>query len=278
MRERPDRLARVQRRRDRDAVRRRRRLRAHRRTVAAHCRRGDGGIGQRAGGSHDGARRLASCARDTDRSGDAALDRRRSGHVQPDPGCEPKPPGGSEAGGPMAWSFGIRVHLPGCPTIATTHNPQSRPTAAGSTSRRATTTKTSTRARSGSATTWAAARRCVGADADPRRRVRQPRTASRLATRARELGIARALQRRRIRFDRRVGGPILLQLVGAGGRSGGMVSQGLVTQRTRVYQTERDIQRGLFVGVSFWHFETTAYVLNPDDSEPTVVVSVGLSF
>ena len=53
---------------------------------------------------------------------------------------------------------------------------------------------------------------------------------------------------------------------------------GMVTQRTRVYKTERDIQRGLFAGISYGSLEATTYVFNPDDGEPTVVIAVGLSF
>jgi hypothetical protein len=53
---------------------------------------------------------------------------------------------------------------------------------------------------------------------------------------------------------------------------------GLVTQRTRVYDTDRDIQRGLLVGFSFKKVDLTTYVFNPDDSEPMVVVGVSVSF
>jgi hypothetical protein len=53
---------------------------------------------------------------------------------------------------------------------------------------------------------------------------------------------------------------------------------GLVTERTRAYEAERDIQRGLLVGVTYKNLEATTYVFNPDDSEPIVVLSVGFSF
>jgi hypothetical protein len=53
---------------------------------------------------------------------------------------------------------------------------------------------------------------------------------------------------------------------------------GLVTQRTRVYQTDRDIQRGLFVGATYEKLDVTTYVFNPDDSKPTVVVAVTVSW
>jgi len=53
---------------------------------------------------------------------------------------------------------------------------------------------------------------------------------------------------------------------------------GLVTQRTRAYQTDRDIQRGLLVGFSYKKLSFTAYVFNPDESRPTLVLAAGLQF
>jgi hypothetical protein len=53
---------------------------------------------------------------------------------------------------------------------------------------------------------------------------------------------------------------------------------GLVTQRTHAYQTDREIQRGVLAGFSFKRVDVTAYVFNPDESKPTVVVSVGVGF
>ena len=53
---------------------------------------------------------------------------------------------------------------------------------------------------------------------------------------------------------------------------------GLVTQRTRAYETDRDIQRGLMAGFSYKHVDLTGYVFNPDESRPTVVVAFGVSF
>jgi hypothetical protein len=52
---------------------------------------------------------------------------------------------------------------------------------------------------------------------------------------------------------------------------------GLVVQRTKVYETEFDIQRGLLVGFAHGRLDLTAYVFNPDES-PTVVLAVGASF
>jgi hypothetical protein len=53
---------------------------------------------------------------------------------------------------------------------------------------------------------------------------------------------------------------------------------GLVTQRTRVYHTERDIQRGLLVGTSLGRFEGTVYFFNPGSDDYFTVVSIGVSF
>jgi hypothetical protein len=53
---------------------------------------------------------------------------------------------------------------------------------------------------------------------------------------------------------------------------------GVVTQRTRVYKAERDIQRGLLLGFSFKRLEGTAYFFNPGSDDHFTVVSLGLSF
>ena len=53
---------------------------------------------------------------------------------------------------------------------------------------------------------------------------------------------------------------------------------GIVTQRTRLYESDRDIQRGLLVGVSWKALDIAAYVLNPDEDKPTFVFSIGVSF
>jgi hypothetical protein len=52
---------------------------------------------------------------------------------------------------------------------------------------------------------------------------------------------------------------------------------GLVAQRTRVYESDREVNPGLLVGVSYRSAYATAYVLNPDD-DPTVIISLGLEF
>jgi hypothetical protein len=53
---------------------------------------------------------------------------------------------------------------------------------------------------------------------------------------------------------------------------------GLVTQRTRAYATERELQRGLLAGFSYDIASLTVYVLNPDDTEPIVILAAGLYF
>jgi hypothetical protein len=51
---------------------------------------------------------------------------------------------------------------------------------------------------------------------------------------------------------------------------------GLVTQRTRAYETDRDIQRGVLAGVSYKKLDVSAYYFNPDDDTPTFVIAVAL--
>ena len=53
---------------------------------------------------------------------------------------------------------------------------------------------------------------------------------------------------------------------------------GLAVQRTKVYTTDFDIQRGFLVGFAYRNATFTTYVFNPDASQPTVVLGAGLSF
>jgi hypothetical protein len=53
---------------------------------------------------------------------------------------------------------------------------------------------------------------------------------------------------------------------------------GLVTQRTRAYKTDRDIQRGVLVGFSLGKVSLNGYALNPDEDKPTFVLAVGVTF
>jgi len=53
---------------------------------------------------------------------------------------------------------------------------------------------------------------------------------------------------------------------------------GMVTQRTRAYQTDRDIQRGLLVGFTLTKIDGTVYFFNPGADDHFTVVSLGVSF
>lgn len=52
---------------------------------------------------------------------------------------------------------------------------------------------------------------------------------------------------------------------------------GISIQRTRAYQTERDIQRGFFGSITWKELYFSGFVFNPDDS-PTVILAVGFSY
>jgi hypothetical protein len=53
---------------------------------------------------------------------------------------------------------------------------------------------------------------------------------------------------------------------------------GVVVQRTRVYHSAREIQRGLLLGVSYKALDLSAYVFNPDTPKPSVVLALALTF
>lgn len=53
---------------------------------------------------------------------------------------------------------------------------------------------------------------------------------------------------------------------------------GLSAQRTRLYQTELDIQRGLLLGAAAKNWEFTGYVYNVGFAEPFVLLTVSLGF
>lgn len=53
---------------------------------------------------------------------------------------------------------------------------------------------------------------------------------------------------------------------------------GMITQRTRTHGGDRDIQRGVLAGFTYKNVTLTGYVLNPDDTKPTTVFSVGVDF
>jgi hypothetical protein len=53
---------------------------------------------------------------------------------------------------------------------------------------------------------------------------------------------------------------------------------GLVTQRTRVYQTDREIQRGVMAGFSIKRVTLSGYVFNPDEDKPRFVLAITWTF
>jgi len=53
---------------------------------------------------------------------------------------------------------------------------------------------------------------------------------------------------------------------------------GLVVQRTKVYQTDFDVQRGFLVRFTYKKVDLSAYVFNPDVDKPTLVLAVSMNF
>ena len=53
---------------------------------------------------------------------------------------------------------------------------------------------------------------------------------------------------------------------------------GIVTQRTRVLHTPRDLQRGLLVGATGSKLEGTFYLFNPGSDDHFIVVVIGVRF
>lgn len=53
---------------------------------------------------------------------------------------------------------------------------------------------------------------------------------------------------------------------------------GLALQRTKVYQTDFDVQRGFLLGFTYESLDFTAYLFNPTASEPTVVLGLDFGF
>ena len=58
----------------------------------------------------------------------------------------------------------------------------------------------------------------------------------------------------------------------------GWLHVGAVAQRTKVYHTPLDTQRGFLVGVSHKNWDFTTYVFNPGASGTIVVLEAGVSF
>ena len=53
---------------------------------------------------------------------------------------------------------------------------------------------------------------------------------------------------------------------------------GAVIQRTKLYETSFDIQRGVFLGVSYGRADVTAYYFNPGTSNAMFVLGFGVGF
>ena len=53
---------------------------------------------------------------------------------------------------------------------------------------------------------------------------------------------------------------------------------GGVVQRTKLYETEFDIQRGFLLGFSYKNVDLTGYIFNPFEGTPTFVIAAGVSF
>jgi len=52
----------------------------------------------------------------------------------------------------------------------------------------------------------------------------------------------------------------------------------LVAQRSRVYESELDINQGFLVGLSYKQVEVAGHVFNPDKNKPAYVISVRVEF
>jgi hypothetical protein len=53
---------------------------------------------------------------------------------------------------------------------------------------------------------------------------------------------------------------------------------GLATQRTRVFEEPRDVQRGVLVGVTFGRVDGAVYWFNPDSDRQYAVATIAVSF
>ena len=243
----------------------------------------DGAARHRARRHDDGAREANASATDLSACASHSLScPARSSRKAPD---EPRPAAGGRTRRPQETNrlgvLCVRVHLhrPRRQRLRATH--ASPRTATGCTSKPATTTKSSTPARCGSATTSAAARNGdVRSHADDRRRVRRHRRRRAGLQRLARLEEARALQRRRVRLRRRrFLGQLLLQLVGAD-VCARRVRSGSDSSRSGRGST-RPIARfsaACSSGFSFKQLDVTGYVFNPDDEKPTFVLAIAVTF
>ena len=57
-----------------------------------------------------------------------------------------------------------------------------------------------------------------------------------------------------------------------------MVRAGLVAQRTKAYHTDLDIERGVLLGISGKQLDFTTYIFNAGWTDPTVMLSFGITF
>jgi len=53
---------------------------------------------------------------------------------------------------------------------------------------------------------------------------------------------------------------------------------GIAAQRTHAYKSDRDIQHGVMLGITYKKLDFTAYVFNPDESRPIVVLGIRAAF
>ena len=53
---------------------------------------------------------------------------------------------------------------------------------------------------------------------------------------------------------------------------------GLVVQRTKAYQTDLDVQRGVLLGATAGPIDFAGYIFNLGWEDPTVVISAGVTF
>jgi hypothetical protein len=53
---------------------------------------------------------------------------------------------------------------------------------------------------------------------------------------------------------------------------------GLVTQRTKLYESDHEMQRGVLAGFTYKMIDLSTYVFNPDEDRPTFVIAVELTF
>ena len=58
----------------------------------------------------------------------------------------------------------------------------------------------------------------------------------------------------------------------------GRITTGFALQRTHAYESERELQRGLLLGVGGDGWGTVIYVFDPDTTDPTCVMSAYAEF